>query len=548
MILKAIINPNYKVVLLLLLLLNLFSCLKFLDVSPKNLVSDAVTWSSIENADLFLNNIYGGLPNRNGVDLENFSDNAIDGINQQTDSRTLYAQSIYTPSNTPSIWAEQYKNIRKCNLFIEKVSTSDLLASWKKQRLAESRFLRAYSYQMLWIWYGGVPIIPNVLSLETQGDNIFFARSNSEETFSFITNELDAIADDLPLTAVGGRITRGAALTLKGWCELYEASPLKNPSGNKSKWAIAAATNKKVIDLGIYSLFPDYNTLFYEENNNNIETILAKQHLGGTQLGNGIVSNNSVTFVNGSAKSWAYSNPTQELVDSYFMNNGLPITDPSSGYDPQNPYLNREKRFYQSIVFDGAMWLGFETVMKQGMGSRNATDMGDKDESSNSGYYWRKGLDPKYATVGNYLNSANTILFRYAEVLLNYAEAQNEVSGPDASIYDAINKVRERAALPPLNGGLSQEQMRIVIYQERRIELAFECERWFDLLRWKLAEEKLNGNLHAILIDKVNGVWVYKSVPAANGSRTFYPDKNYLMPIPQSAMDQNSKLTQNPGY
>lgn len=541
------INVNNKIILLFLMI-GLASCEKFLEVTPKDQVSDLVVWNNIDNAQLFLNNVYSGIPDRDaGEPLENYSDNALNGINQASSSRTYYATSIYTPSDGPNQWG-MYSNIRRCNLFIEKVVASKMPDSWKKGKLAEVRFIRAYFYQLLWIWHGGVPIITKVLNQSTQGDSIFVERNTSGETLTFIKDELDAIANDLSLTATDGRATKGAALTLKGWCELFEASPLNNPNGDKSKWALAAATFKEVIDLGIYSLFPDYNTLHYAENNNNVETIFASQHLGGTSLANTFVNNAAPTFVNGIARSWAWSDPTQELVDAYFMANGLPITDPASGYDSQNPYLNREKRFYQSIVYDGCIWADAVMEMKQGTGDKNETDLGDKSEASNTGYYWRKGLDPKYHILGNSDNSANGILFRYAEALLSYAEAKNEVSGPDASVYDAINRVRVRSALPPLDGSLSQEQMREAIHRERRIELAFEGKRWYDLLRWKLAEINLNSTLHAIKIAKVNNVWVYSSVPAPAGSRKFYANKNYLLPIPQSAMDKNLKLTQNPNY
>lgn len=541
-----LIFKNGNVIFLLLLALS--SCSDYLEVEPKDQVVNTVAWSQPSNADLFLNNIYAGLPNYTGEPLTNFSDDGVNGINQPTVSRTLYATSIHTPSDAPGNWTAMYTNIRKCNLFIENVTASELSESYKKQRLAEARFLRAYYYQLLWTWYGGVPIIVNVLDRNTQGEDIFVPRSTSEETYTFITDELAAIVDNLPLTAESGRATRGAALTLKGWVELFAASELKNPENNLTKWALAAATNKRVMDLGIYSLFPDYNTLLFEENNGNVEVIFAKKYLGSTALGNTKVAQNSPSFVNGVMVSTAYSNPSQELVDSYYMANGLPITDPSSGYDPQNPYLNREDRFYQSIVHDGSIWLGSEIVMKQGVGSANQTDISDQNEATNTGYYWRKGLDEQYATFGNNENSADHILFRYAEVLLNYAEAQNEASGPDATVYEAINKIRERSELPPLEEGLSQEEMRSKIRRERRIELAFESKRWYDLLRWRLAEKNLNGNLHAIMIEEENGVWNYETIPAPSGTRIFYADKNYLLPIPQEAMDRNSELTQNPGY
>lgn len=535
--------------ILLLLSLGLFSCSDFLEVTPKDQVSDADLWQTTGNADLFLNNVYAGLPGPfNTFDpWENFTDNAMNGVNGQV-SRTLYANSVYTASNAPNYWS-QYTNIRKCNLFIEKVEASDLPEDWKKQRLAEARFVRAYYYMLLWTHHGGVPIITDVLNQTTQGEDIFRARNTAEETYQFITGECAAIADDLPAVAEAGRASKGAALTLKGFCELFYASPLYNPGNDKARWALAAETNKKVMDLGVYVLFPNYETMLLEENNNNVEVIFAKQYLGGTALGGGREGLQGPWIVGGIQRAYGGVDPTQELVDEYAMANGLPITDPASGYDPQNPYANREQRFYQSIIYDGAMWLGHEMVMKQGVGSRNATDLSNANEATNTGYYLKKGLNPKFAVNGNHrLSSANFVIFRYAEVLLSYAEAQNEAVGPDASVYEAVDQVRARAALPALKKGLSQEQMRTAIHRERRVELAFEEKRLFDLLRLRLAEKNLNGTLHAMKIEKAGENWVYTVIPAPNGSRKFYPEKNYLLPIPQSAIDRNPELTQNPNY
>lgn len=524
------------------------SCDSFLDVIPKDQVSDQTLWQSTENADLFLNNIYSALPGpfNSGDPLENYSDNAINGISGRY-STTVYGNSSYTPANGPSQWGN-YANIRKCNLFIQKVAESQLPDEWKKVRSGEARFLRAYFYTLLALHHGGVPVITDVLNQNTQGEDIFRARNTFEETIRFITDECSAISADLPVSAESGRITKGAALTLKAWCELFSASPLYNPAGDKEKWALAAETYRSVINLDIYRLFPDYSTLFLEANNHNVEVIFDKAYLGGTALGNAKTPNYGPTFVNGVARGFAGTNPTQELVDEYAMANGLPVTDPQSGYDPQNPYTGREQRFYDDIIYDGAEWLDSEIIMKQGVGSRNQTDLSDNNEATNTGYYWKKGVDPKYATVGNNQNSAHFIIFRYAEVLLGYAEARNEAEGPDASVYEAVNQVRERVSLPPLRQGLSREEMRTAIHRERRVELASEEKRWYDIIRLKLAEKVMNGNLHAILIEAENGNWVYKKVPAAGGSRIFYPEKNYVYPIPQSAIDTNPELIQNPNY
>jgi len=526
-----------------------FSCSDFLQIEPTSQISDKTLWNSTDNADLFLNDIYSGLPGPfNTHDpKENWSDNSM-SAHSWGFSTTTIAKAAYTSENAPNEWGH-YSNIRKTNLFISKVNESSLSEDWKKQRLGEARFLRAYYYMLLWTHYGGVPIITDVLNQQEQGEEIFKARNTAEETYQFIVTELGEIVNNLPLEAEEGRVTRGSALTLKGWCELYWASPLYNENNEQSRWEEAASTYKRVMDLGVYELFPDYNGQFMEDNNFNSETIFAKTYVGGTGLGGSREGLQGVWKVDGNQYAWSGVDPTQELVDSYYMSNGLSIDHPESGYDPQNPYEDRSERFYQSIIYDGSEWLGHEIIMKQGVGSDNATDLGAVNEATNTGYYYRKGLHPEYAVNGpNQLSSANFIIFRYAEVLLGYAEAYNEAFGPDLSVYNAINQVRDRVNLPPLQNEMNREEMREAIHQERRVELALEGKRYFDLLRLKQAEEKLNGHLHAMVIEQENGSWIYNVVPATDGSVTFHPEKNYVFPIPQNAMDRNQKLEQNPGY
>jgi len=534
-------------IFLLCLLLPLSGCNDFLDVTSKSQISDDVLWENPDNADLFLNNVYSGLTGPFNTDdpNENWTDNAmISRVGPS--SRSLMALSQYAPNNAPSHWGN-YNNIRRANVFIEKVNQYTFPDAWKKQRLAEARFLRAYYHMLLWTAYGGVPVITDVLNMTEQGEAVFRPRNTQEETFRFIVDECEAIAADLPLTSNAGRATRGTALTLKGWCELFWASPLNNPQNLSARWEAAANTYKRVVDLNVYKLFSDYNALHFEANNNNSEVIFDKQYIGGTNLGGSREGLQGPWVVNGSQRAWGGVNPTQELVDEYAMANGLPINDPQSGYDPQNPYRNRESRFYQSIIHDGAEWLGFPMIIKQG--SRIATDLSDANEATNTGYYLRKGLNPVYAINGNHQqNSASFIIFRYAEVLLGYAEARNEATGPDASVYDAINLVRARVNLPGLKENLNKDNMRIAIHRERRVELAFEEKRWYDLIRLKLAEKNLNGTLHAMVIEEQGGVPKYRIISAPGGARVFFKEKNYFLPIPQSAIDRNEKLTQNPNY
>lgn len=540
---------NIKQLVLVLTTVVLVSCDNYLEVESKSQVSDQSLWSTTENADLFLNNVYAGLSGPFTTDdpEENWTDNSM-ASRVGPPSRTLMALSNYAANNAPSRWG-LYTQIRKANVFIEKVNAADLSEDWKKLRLAEARFLRAYYYSSLWMAYGGVPLVLTPLNMSEQGDEVFQPRNTAEETFQFIVDECASIADDLPVQAQAGRASRGAALTLKGWCELVWASPLYNTGNDPARWEIAANTNKQVIDLETYSLFPDYSSLFYEENNNNVEVIFDKQYLGGTALGGSREGLQGPWHVGGVQRSWGNVNPTQELVDEYAMSNGRAIDDPASGYDPQQPYLNREKRFYQSIIHDGSEWLGFTMVSKQGLGSWHATDLSDINEATNTGYSLRKGLNPVYAINGpNQQNSASFIIFRFAEVLLSYAEALNEAVGPVQEVYDAVDRVRERSELPALNTGLTKEDMRKAIHRERRVELAFEEKRWNDLIRLRLAEENLNGHLTGVLIQEENGEWVHRVIPAPGGQRIFHPEKNYFLPIPQSVIDRNGKITQNPNY
>ncbi|MDD4190081.1 MAG: RagB/SusD family nutrient uptake outer membrane protein [Mangrovibacterium sp.] len=548
---KKVINNPLSKVLLFLMILMITSCEDYLEVTPKNKISDLSVWTSKANAELFLNGIYGIIPDEynTGDNEEFYTDNILNTYGSYF-SRATYALGAYTPSNGPSKWG-LYTSIRKCNVFITNVAESGLEEPWRTLRLGEARFVRAYLYMLLWTRHGGVPIITDVLNQSTQGDEIFRARNTFEETYQFIINECAEIIPDLPVKAAeNGRVTKGAALTLKAFCELFYASPLYNTTNDLNRWKTAAATYKQVIDLNTYTLFSNLGTLFLESNNYNSEVIFSKGKKGGTSLGGSREGLWGPLKVNNVNKSFGYANPTQDLVDQYFMANGLPITDPGSGYDPQNPYLNREKRFYNDILYDGATWLGYPVYFWIGSGDEMTFDFGDAGDASNTGYAYIKGLNTVYAnTFGdNRLSSANYIIYRYAEVLLSYAEAQNEAEGPDASVYSAVNQVRARISLPGLPAGLTKAQMREAIRHERRVELAMEDKRWVDLIRWKTAEDVLNGTVHAMRIEKVDGIKQYTVVPAPGGTKIFDASKHYLWPIPQSAMDRNEILEQNPNY
>lgn len=548
----------------------------YLEVPATNFVSDETMWATSSNADLFLNDIYNQLPNINSETehLDQYTDNSDVGVLWMSGySRIATAQ--VTPTNIPVgpwdmwKWDVHFKNIRKCNLFIQKVGASALADDYKTLRIAEARFLRALYYHWLWKAYGGLPIITIPLDNLTQGDSIYRPRATEKETFAFITKELDDISKDLPLTVDSkdyGRPTKGAALTLKGWCELYEASPLRNTTGDMTLWAQAAATSKAVMDLGVYDLYSDFTALFLEKGNNNIETIFARQY--GPQKGSPIEGKEGPTRNGtGAQVAWGNFQPTQELVDAFGMSNGKAITDANSGYDPNHPYTNREERFYKTIIYDSAIWKGYAVTTR--IGGNNAIDMGYGSDNTHTGYYARKRLDEARNPADNFTGIAyqNYIFFRYAEVLLNFAEAENEVNGPTAAVLSAINKIRSRGNVPSIEdtyGAVSKDQMREIIHRERRVELCFEDKRWWDILRWKIADKMPDGSAGVLNRPEMGMVITQqpdntvKYEPTAIRNRMFLP-KMYLMPLPQSVIDQNPSIAkqsgtdgwvngQNPGY
>lgn len=536
--------------LLLLMVLILQSCSDdALDVEPRDRFADATVWTDQGTSDLFLNDIYAQLPDGNNWydPISNWSDNSICGFAWPS-SRNILKQSLQNPTNNPSNdvgniigWVSRFSVIRKCNIFIQEVTASDLSEEYKTMRLAEARFLRAYNYHLLWMAYGGVPIITIPLDRLSQGDDIFYARSTSEETLQFITDELAGIYPDLQEVPETGRASKGAAMALKGWCELF--------AGN---WVEAAASNKTIIDDLNYELHPDYQGLFLlGAGDANTEGIFYREYFPTDRGGrlDGVIG---PTFTAGGAEtSWGGVNPTQDLVDDYAMDNGLPISDASSGYNPQDPYVNREPRFYQSIVFDNTFF--YNDTIRMVEGSKNAIDLTDKDDATQTGYYMRKRLDDGLvlgaANWDGYTSYQNYNYFRFGEVLLSFAEAQNEAVGPDGLVYQAVNRIRERAGIPELTAGLSQSDMRTAIRRERRIELAFEDKRFWDLIRWRIAEININRPLKGVQITMDGGgALQYEIVNATGGDRVFNASKNYLFPIPEGVLEQNKKLEQNPGY
>ena len=319
-----------------------------------------------------------------------------------------------------------------------------------------------------------------------------------------ILADLDEAASLLPETqAETGRATKGAAKALKARVLLYN-----------ERWAEAADAAQEVINMN-YSLFQDYRELFKEQNENNSEVIFDVQYKSPEQ-GN-FFTLYLGSFTNG---GWSSVVPLQNLLDAYEMTDGLSIQE-SPLYDENNPYENRDPRLKHTIFVEGVTLNGIANHSGEygGNSFKKLTPYDEEGVVPVIGYPTRTGL--------------NAIIFRLGGIMLAYAEAKNEASGPDQSVYDAVNAIRTRPTvdMPPLPAGLSKEEMRQAIRHERRIELVLEGTRYSDIKRWKTAENILDG-----LTD-------------AGGTRTFDASKHYLWPIPRKEFDiEGTQLEQNPGW
>ncbi len=595
-----------KYISIVFILSVILSCnsVEFLENTNKSSLSDQTQWSSETNADIFLNDVYSEIPNKGNFSehLDYYTDdynishyytasNCRQGVCQAPPSSNGSAWGgTYGPTDGYT-WESFFEKIRKANTFIQKVTENqaNLSDEYFNQRIDEARFLRAYFYSEYFMHVGGLPIIEIPLDRSSMSlEEMTVPRSTFGETFNYITGELGQLVNNGNLQIKynygdndAGRATLGAALALKGWLELFAASPLFNSgdtymtdpgnyvhfaSPDPGRWAQAASTNKKFLDEyggSDYELYENVKDLWRASNEYNSEVIWDRQVVANVPgMGGSYERRGGPTYVLGEYQTWGNYNPTQELVDEFKMANGLAIDEPDSEYDPQDPYANREQRFYDFIVYDGAPyyldWMPIpDTIYTRidetypNPDKTNQIDLAGKTDVGDSGYYQKKKLNPD-AAPGNDASGQNYIFYRFAEVYLNFAEAQNESSGPDQSVYDAINAIRNRSNLPDLEPGLSQDEMRDAIHSERRVELCFESKRYHDNKRWAKTAENMGTPRHNMVIQNTkptdnSGEWVYSVEEEVKYNADFEP-RQYMSPIPQNVIDQNPNIVQNPGY
>jgi hypothetical protein len=540
-----------------------------LNVKPTSLTDESV-WKDANLTEAYIINLYTGIrlsdkePSKDeryigfgrGFHWAMYASITDEAVYSNDDQTYLVQRGQLSPSNygwTSTVWGRSYRGIREANLALQNISKTPI--SEERRNLAEIRFVRAFRYFDLLKGFGGVSIIGDRVTALTDDFSELYERKTVEETVDYILSELNAVIGVLPDDPASdwqrGRATTPAAMALKSRLLLYAASPLYTDEINDlSKWEAAAAAAKDVMDLNKFSLVTDLNAnpaenyrLLFLEPPTTSEDIFSREYKNTSPS----MAMERMNAPNGYG-GWGGNCPMQNLVDDYEMENGLPIGDPASNYDPQDPYTDRDPRFYATILYNGAPYRGrqVETFLP---GGKDSPDGVEPWNTSPTGYYLRKFLKESITLEDwNNMGTASWRYFRYAEILLNYAEAQNEAVGPDQSVYDAINAIRSRAGMPDLPAGLSPDEMRERIRNERRIELAYEEHRYFDVRRWLIAEDVENAPAQGISITKNgNGTLTYQT-KVALGEKNFQP-QHYWFPIPIEEVNaSDGAIEQNPLY
>ena len=525
------------------------SCSDFLDRYPTEELSDGSFWKTKTDAEMAVSDIYRCLPTWD-IDEDINSDNAVHGIKWANGN---VSKGVYDPADQG--WSGDYGYIRRCNLVLQKLEEMELSQSDKEPIAGQAYFFRGYIYFELIRKFGDVPYIDQPLKLTDVED---ITRTSKDEIYTKIMADFDKafsyLPEEWPATQ-WGRITKGAAMAMKARAALY--------FGNRETAATAA---KSVMDLNKYDLYDKENTgkyqeLFWEKTDGCEEIILAVQYNAPDK------TNYLIGWECFPTKGWGGLNPTQSLVDAFEDSEGAPISK-SKIYSEKNPFANRDPRLEVNVLHDGEEMYGV-TIKVAPLKSSGSTGIAQHGDATATGYYQQKWLDPNIdPQSAGWEMGKDWVTIRYAEVLLTYAEAKNEVSPLDDSAFEAVNQVRRRVGMPELQKTdatkptycATQDDLRQRIRNEWRVEFALEGgKRQWDIRRWGIAKDVLNapflGIKYKMVDDAVNAdpkdggkvcvLYEGDNVKLA-GSR--YEDHNYIYPIPQSEIDLNPKLTQNPGY
>lgn len=567
----------------------LASCADILDKKPLTEISDNDLWSDPALLKAFVNSRY----NQVGVNGAESMQSSIVDETELTWLRGCETHNFARLSPTDlgrmngawwgwdnRSWSTKWTNISNCNIFFERVDNVGFTDETEKTKLVgQVRFIRAFEYWDLIARWGAMPIITKSFSINDREEIVGQKRNTYKECIDFLVSELDQAAKELPANWSGddyGRATSVAALALKSRILLYAASPLMNEdvkipevgytTPEPDRWQKAAKAATEALDAAqaagyeLYNLNGDpsknYQLIFMDNTAANKETLFARMGTSSAE-GESISSCDQYNNPNGYG-GWGGNCPLQELVDAYeVVKDGVASKfDWNNPEEKANPYANRDPRFYATILYDGAKWMtrNVETyfdVDNNGtiIGGGKDTKYGnDSWNASPTGYNMKKFMDEGYALNSWNFCARNWIHLRMAELYLNKAEALYNI-GDEEGAREALKPVRERAGMPAITA--TGADLLEAIKHERRIELAFEEHRYFDVRRWKEAPKYFGSTVHAITIKKYpDGKKTYEvdKLRSDVGGDRKWDDKMYWLPITKAEMDKNPNLVQNPGY
>ena len=586
--------------LIMLLVVQIFpSCDDYLDKEYDASLSEEKVFGNQELTRQFLTNIYTNLPDGIGV----FGDNQFTGASRDcmTDNATSYWPlhfynyvnlDSYTSADHPLLgqWNTNFSGIRKCNVFLTNAKpgvVGNNAVAGDDNRLydrycSEAQLLRAIFHFDLVCWFGAAPILgedengnPIVLDMANQAQ-MNLHRSPASDVLQWVADQCDEVKDKLPFRysneAINwGRVNGATAYALKSRALLYRASLLNNPDNDKSRWSAAAQAamdfiNKNASQSVNYRLYGDYQKCFYDNPTYNDEIILSRSLWYTNTIDLQLLPPGFTGSVSGAGRT----NPTQNFVDCFEMANGKRIDESGSGYNANNPYANRDPRLEATVFRHGSVWGRADQDEQRSVDVHfnSSTDKGaDYRESMGgtyTGYYLKKFVNPDLILKSPRNFPHAWSIFRYAEILLNAAEAINEAEGP-ANAYQYINQVRKRAGMPDY-AGMSQDEFRKRIRNERRVELSFEDHRFFDLRRWRAYdgvtpqneqgkpryEQLLNMYAMQVQLSGTQPVFTVSGPPGSMGNdmepRVFNNPKNYYFPVPSNEVKRAPNLGQNPGW
>jgi hypothetical protein len=566
----------------LLMLLGL-SCKKnALDIPPPDQFGEEAVWSDPKLIEAYHNELYTSMIHGFQINsaFSKFTDEAYNSL--ACCGGDLFKLNTYNPDNVGSLgatvgdfwaqangylynWAFGFRYVRKINVFLDKMKTTTVLLPNKARMIAEAKFLRAFIYFNFIERFGGVPIVEKVYNL---GDEEAFKRNTFDECVAFIAKDIAEAKPDLPARYAStnsnyGRATKDACNALLSRTYLYAASPLFSPTKSLQKWQKAADFADSLLNKG-YTLYPDYQKLFETKQNDPQDEIIFSKGFSASNSHQNASHQLDRRF-EGYGGWWGAGGPTGNLIDDYEMTNGeapfLPngTVNPASGYDPQNPWVNRDPRLDATVIHEGSVFNPGATP-----NAPQVFQMWVAEDGATWGFdsYKKTGDNPRPNTVlKKFMPSQGPIgwavprleqwpFFRLAEIYLNYAEAKFEL-GDEATARQYLNLVRKRASvnMPDIPATVTGEALRKRIYNERRIELAFEAHRFFDVRRWGIATTTENAIIYAYDVFKntTTGVLRYQKVNLLNKTGTFQAYKS-LLPIAQDELRRNPQLTQTPGW